>query len=368
MSTVEEMFAMRELMTALGSPNMDCREPHSALDPALGRSSYIFNSTIDGIEKAGALMLVGTNPRLEASVLNARIRKRWRTGEMPVAAIGEIMDLTYEHHLVGFGVEKLEELAGHKKAKAKNPMMIVGAGAFAGKGAAAAMKAAAAAAQALGVVTDEWNGFNVLHTAAARVGGLDLGFVPREGGKATADMLAETPFLFLLGADELNLSQRPAGAFTVYIGSHGDVGAHHADVILPGATYTEKSGTFVNTEGRVQMAWRAAFAPGEAREDWAILRALSESLGHKLPFDSLAGLRDALYVAHPHFAETDEIARPEGDDGVAALAKRAGGKASNAPFRSPVTDFYMTNPIARASAVMAECSARVSGDLPMAAE
>ncbi len=368
MSTVEEMFAMRELLSTIGSPNLDCREPHSALDPALGRSSYIFNSTIDGIEDAGALMLVGTNPRLEASVLNARIRKRWRTGEMPVAAIGEIMDLTYEHHLVGFGVEKLKELAGHEKAKAKNPMMIVGAGAFAGKGAAAAMKAAATAAQALGVVTDGWNGFNVLHTAAARVGGLDLGFVPGEGGKTTAEMVTDTPFLFLLGADELDLTQRPAGSFTVYIGSHGDVGAHYADVILPGAAYTEKSGTFVNTEGRVQMAWRAAFAPGEAREDWAILRALSESLGNKLPFDSLAGLREALYQAHPHFAETDEIFRPEGDDGVAALAKRAGGKASNAPFRSPVTDFYMTNPIARASAVMAECSARVSGDLPMAAE
>ena len=366
LSSVEEIYAMRELMTAIGSKNMDCREENSALDPSLGRSSYIFNSTIDGIEDADALMLIGTNPRKEAAVLNSRIRKRWRTGEMQVAMIGEQADLTYEYTYVGAGPDSLKPLETHKKAKSKNPMMIIGAGALTRKDGAAVLKSAAKAADALGVVKDGWNGFNVLHTAAARVGGLDLGFVPGEGGMATGEMLRGAEVLFLLGADELDMMERRSG-FTVYIGSHGDVGAHHADVILPGAAYTEKSGTWVNTEGRVQMGMRAGFAPGEAREDWAILRAMSEALGQKLPFDSLAQLRAQLYEAHPHFAELDEIVESDAS-GVAALAKRAGGSMTKAAFKSPVEDFYLTNPIARSSAVMAECSARAKGEYVEAAE
>ncbi|MEL6745045.1 MAG: NADH-quinone oxidoreductase subunit NuoG, partial [Pseudomonadota bacterium] len=372
LASVEEIYALRELMTSIGSPNMDCREAHSALDPAFGRSSYIFNSTIEGIEDADALMLIGTNPRIEASVLNARIRKRWRTGELQVAIIGENADLTYDAHHVGAGPDSLQQFIETAPAKSKNPMFILGPGAYGRKDGAAVLAMAAKAAAALGVTSDDWNGFNILHTAAARVGGLDLGFVPTktdegDDGLATADMIDGTDILFLLGADELDMAARKEGAFTVYIGSHGDVGAHHADVILPGAAYTEKSGTWVNTEGRVQMGLRAGFAPGEAREDWAILRALSESLGHTLPFDSLQQLRAKLYEAHPHFAELDEIAA-SADDGVANLAKRKGGRALKSPFKSPVKDFYLTNPIARSSAVMAECSQRASGTLMEAAE
>ena len=363
LASVEEIYALRELMTSLGSANMDCREENSALDPSLGRSSYIFNSTIDRIEDADAIMLIGTNPRKEAAVLNSRIRKRWRTGELQVAVIGDQADLTYEYHYAGAGPDTLKQFETHAKAKAKNPMMIIGAGAFARSDAVAILKSAAKAADALGVVQDDWNGFNILHTAAARVGGLDLGFVPSEGGKATGEMLRESEVLFLLGADEL---ERKSG-FTVYIGSHGDVGAHHADVILPGAAYTEKSGTWVNTEGRVQMGNRAGFAPGEAREDWAILRALSESLGKILPFDSLAQLRTQLYEAYPHFAEIDEIMESD-NGGVKALASRKGGSMRKAALTSTVEDFYLTNPVARSSAVMAECSARTKGTYAEAAE
>ncbi len=365
LSSVEEIYAMRELLTALGSSSMDCRPENSALDPSLGRSSYIFNSTIDGIEDADALMLIGTNPRKEAAVLNSRIRKRWRTGEMRVGLLGDAVDLTYDYFHAGAGPDSFSAI-DKKPGEAKRPMYIVGESVANRKDGAAVLKKIAKMAVEFDIACDDWNGFNILHTAAARVGGLDLGFVPGEGGMDTGAMLRDAEVLFLLGADELDMMERRSG-FTVYIGSHGDVGAHHADVILPGAAYTEKSGTWVNTEGRVQMGARAGFAPGEAREDWAILRALSEAIGKKLPFDSLAQLRSQLYEAHPHFAEIDEIAESD-ITGVKALAKRAGGSLSKTPFRPSVEDFYLTNPIARSSAVMSECSARAKGDFAEAAE
>jgi NADH-quinone oxidoreductase subunit G len=248
--------------------------------------------------------------------------------------------------------------------KAK-PMVLVGQGALTRADGAAILSMAAKAAQVLGGAGEGWNGFGVLHTAAARVGSLDLGFVPGEGGLDVAGMLSPGALdvLFLLGADEIDV---PAGAFVIYQGTHGDKGAHRADVILPGAAYTEKSGTYANTEGRVQMTDRATFPPGDAREDWAILRALSAALGKTLPFDSLAGLRKALYEAYPHFAALDSL--PASDaSGLGQLAG-LGGKAEKAGFVSPVSDFYQTNPIARASAVMAECSALASGRLRQAAE
>ena len=366
LSSVEEIYAMRELMAALGSANMDCRPEDSALDPALGRVSSIFNSTIDGIEDANLLMLIGTNPRKEAAVLNSRIRKRWRTGELNVAVIGEQADLTYDYHHVGAGPDSLKQFIKHSKTKSPKPMFIIGEGAFTRKDGKAVLAAVAQAAKALGVVDGEWNAFNILHTAAARVGGLDLGFVPGQGGMDTGEMIRKSEVLFLLGADELDMMERRSG-FTIYIGSHGDVGAHHCDVILPGAAYTEKSGTWVNTEGRVQMGQRAGFAPGEAREDWAILRALSEVLGQSLPFNSLQELRAKLYDAHPHFAELDEVL-PGDNAAIDALASRKGGALKKAPFISPVEDFYLTNPIARSSAVMAECSALALGQQTEAAE
>lgn len=371
LASVEEMFALKSLLASLGSANVDCRQDGAALDPSLGRASYLFNSTIEGIEQADALLIVGSNPRYEAAVLNARIRKRWRRGGFPIGVIGEAGELRYNYEYLGSGAETLSDLANgshsfiDKLKSAKNPLIIIGQGALARADGAAVLAAAAKLATSVGAVTEEWNGFSVLHTAAARVGGLDIGFVPGEGGVAAAEMVASMDVLFLLGADELDLSNKGA-KFTVYIGSHGDQGAMNADVILPGAAYTEKSGIWVNTEGRVQVGNRAGFAPGEAREDWAILRALSDVLGKKLPFDSLSALRGQLFVAHPHLAETDEIVDGNGKD-IEALAAKTGSLNKSA-FASPVKDFYLTNPIARASAVMAECSALARNNFQAAAE
>jgi NADH-quinone oxidoreductase subunit G len=371
LAAVEEMFALKLLMGELGSQNIDCRQDGAALDPALGRSSYIFNSTIEGIEQADAILIVGSNPRFEASVLNARIRKRFRAGPLPIGVIGDVGDTRYDYEQLGSGPETLKDLAeGNGKffqalKKASHPLIIVGQGALARRDGAAVLGQAAKLATAVGAVGPEWNGFAVLHTAAARVGGLDLGFVPGEGGQNTNEMLAGSDVLFLLGADELDMTA-VNGAFVVYIGTHGDAGAHRADVILPGAAYTEKSGTYVNTEGRVQQTSRAGFAPGEAREDWAIIRALSDVLGKKLPFDSLQQLRARLYGAFPHFAAVDAIAA--GDQADIAKVAKLGGKLGKGAFTSPVRDFYLTNPIARASAVMAECSALAKDGLKQAAE
>ncbi|WP_042775728.1 NADH-quinone oxidoreductase subunit NuoG [Sinorhizobium fredii] len=370
LASVEEMYALKELIASLGSENIDCRQDGAALDPSLGRASYLFNPTIQGIESADALLIIGSNPRFEASVLNARIRKRYRMGKFPIAVIGERGELRYEYEYLGAGTETLAELVAGKGKffetlkKAERPLIIVGQGAVAGEGGAAVLANAAKLAVAVGAAGAEWNGFAVLHTAASRVGGLDLGFVPGTGGKSAAGMIDGTDVLFLLGADEIDLSARKG--FTVYIGSHGDNGAHAADVILPGAAYTEKAGTWVNTEGRVQIGNRAGFAPGDAREDWAIIRALSDVLGRKLPFDSLGELRAKLCAAHPHFAEVDAIAAGSSDE-IAALAQKAGEMAKSV-FASPVKDFYLTNPIARASAVMAECSALARNNFKAAAE
>ncbi|WEX78611.1 NADH-quinone oxidoreductase subunit NuoG [Sinorhizobium numidicum] len=371
LASVEEMYALKELVSSLGSENIDCRQDGAALDPSLGRASYIFNPTIQGIENADALLIIGSNPRFEASVLNARIRKRYRMGNFPIAVIGEQAELRYEYEYLGAGADTLAELVSGKSKffatlqKAQRPLIVIGQGALIGEGGGAVLAAAAKLAAAVGAIGTDWNGFAVLHTAAARVGGLDLGFVPGTRGKSAAEMVGAMDVLFLLGADEIDLSARKAG-FTVYIGSHGDNGAHAADVILPGATYTEKFGTWVNTEGRVQIGNRAGFAPGDAREDWAIIRALSDVLGKKLPFDSLGELRAKLYAAQPHFAEVDAIAAGRSDE-IAALAQKAGEMAKSV-FASPVKDFYLTNPIARASAVMAECSALARNNFKAAAE
>ncbi|APO74339.1 NADH dehydrogenase (quinone) subunit G 1 [Rhizobium etli 8C-3] len=371
LASVEEMYALRELVKSLGSENLDCRQDGTALDPSLGRASYLFNPTIEGIERADALLIIGANPRFEAAVLNARIRKRWRRGGFPIGVIGQGGDLRYDYEYIGAGGDTLKDLVdgNHAFAKvlaeAKKPLIIIGQGALSRTDGAGVLASAAKLAVNVGAVAEDWNGFAVLHTAASRVGGLDLGFVPGAKGVNAAAMLASMDVLFLLGADELDFSAKKA-KLTVYIGSHGDSGAHHADVILPAAAYTEKSGTWVNTEGRVQMGSRAGFAPGDAREDWAILRALSDVLGKKLPFDSLGELRSKLYAAFPHFAAVDEIA--VGDSAkIAALAKKA-GKMNKSGFASPVKDFYLTNPIARASAVMAECSALARNNFKVAAE
>ena len=354
LGAVEDMFALKSLMTALGVKNIDARYPGSPLHPKYGRASYLFNSTIAGIEQADAIMLIGTNPRREAPVLNARIRKRWRQGNLLVGVVGEQADLTYPYTYLGAGPDSLAQFVAHPPAKKEKPMFIIGQGALNRADGGAILGMAAKAAASLGVVKDGWNGFNILHTEASLVGALDIGFVPGEGGLDTAAMLkpGALDVMFLLGVDEVDV---PSGPFVVYIGTHGDRGAHRADVILPGAAYPEKSGTYVNTEGRVQMANRAAFPPGDAREDWAILRALSDVLGCKLPYDTLGALRQALYAAHPHMLKLDQIAAGNAAD-IEKLGK-LGGAPEKSALVSPVSNFYFTNPIARASAVMAECSA-----------
>ncbi len=349
----EEMFALKNLMGNFGVTSLDCRAPHEALDPALGRASYLFNPTIDGIEQADAILIVGSNPRLEAPVLNARIRKRWRLGGLTVGVVGGKADLTYRHEHLGSTVGDIAAAAEQVLAGKQRPIVIVGMGAIARADGAAILAAAAKAAETHGAVTAEWNGFAVLHTAAARVAGLDLGFVPGEGGMASADIAnGGAGVVYNLGADEYDIAP---GAFVIYQGTHGDRGAHRADVILPGSAYTEKSATYVNTEGRAQITQRAVFAPGDAKEDWTILRALSARLGQPLPFDTLQDLRARMYLAAPALARIDSVVAA-GGEGVGRLAAR-GGAAGSAPLTSTVADFYFTNPIARASAIMAELSA-----------
>ncbi|PLR21041.1 NADH-quinone oxidoreductase subunit G [Caulobacter zeae] len=368
----ESLKATKDLFTALGVKNLDARQDGVALG-AGPRESWLFNSTIAGIEDADVVLFVGSNPRLEAPVLNARFRKQWIAGKTRFGVIGEQADLTFDYDYLGAGAKTLSGLAKAKNdfvaafKAAERPAIIIGQGAIARADGAAILKAAADLAKTFKVVREGWNGWNVLHTAAARVAGLDLGFVPAEGGLAAGDMLkpGALDVLFLLGADECESAA--SDAFKIYLGTHGDAGAHKADVILPGAAYTEKNGLYVNTEGRVQMGKRAVFPKGEAKEDWSILRALSETLGHKLPYDSLDQLRAKLFADHPTFGQIDFA--PGSVPTVFDLAAVGGeGEATEAPFESPVKAFHLTNPIARASVTMAECAANVSAASKIAAE
>ncbi|MBB3890234.1 NADH-quinone oxidoreductase subunit G [Phenylobacterium haematophilum] len=363
---VESMAAAKDLFTALGSANIDCRQDGMVLG-AGPRESWLMNSTIAGIEEADVILLVGTNPRLEAPVFNARLRKRWLAGALRVGVIGEQADLTYKYDYLGAGASTLSGLSRAKNdfvaalKSAKNPAIILGAGALSREDGQAVLAAAAAAAKSFGMT------WNVLHTAASRVGGLDLGFVPGEGGKSAREMVepGALDVLFLLGADEIDA--KASGAFTVYLGTHGDAGAHSADVVLPGAAYTEKDGIYVNTEGRVQFGYRAVFPKGEAREDWSVFRALSDRLGVTLPYDTLAQLRAKLFADHPTFGQVDYAPGSSGaplDFGSLGVK----GEVSEAPFESAVKTFHLTNPIARASVTMAECAAVASGAAKIAAE
>ena len=368
LAAVEDMFALKNLLAEYGSTNLAV-QGGDAFDPKAGRASYIFNPTIAGIEQADALLIVGSNPRKEAAVLNARIRKRWRTGRLKVGVIGPKADLTYDYDHIGAGPESLADVTSGKHSfaevlkGAERPIILVGSGAIARHDGAPVLSAAASLAVNVGAIKDGWNGFAVLHDAASRVGALDIGFAA--GGLNIAEMttFGTLDVLFLLGADEINA---PDGTFVVYIGTHGDCGAHRADVILPGAAYTEKQAIYVNTEGRVQMTNRASFPPGDAKEDWAIIRALSETLGKKLPYDSLTALRQAMFKAVPHLMRINQIASGE-VTGIKTIAGK-GGAVEKAPFKALVEDFYLTNPIARASAIMAECSRLASGQMLTAAE
>ncbi|HEY5208871.1 MAG TPA: NADH-quinone oxidoreductase subunit NuoG [Stellaceae bacterium] len=355
LADAEAMLALKELMKALGSAHLDCRQDGAAADPSV-RASYLFNTGIAGIEQADACLLIGTNPRVEAPIINARLRKRWLAGGFKVAALGPAADLTYPVRNLGAGFDA--EAAADFLKDAKQPMLILGQGALRRKDGAALLAAARALADRAGLVREGWNGFNVLQLAASRVGGLDLGFVPGDDGRDTAGILAgceqgEIDLLYLLGADEIDTG-RLGKAFVIYQGHHGDAGARRADVILPGAAYTEKDATYVNTEGRVQLGRRATFPPGDAREDWAIIRALSEALGKTLPFNNLRDVRAGLIAANPIFAHIDELVP------AAWNAFGAAGAVDPAPFVYPIADFYRTDPISRASPTMAACAAAIA--------
>ena len=361
----EAMFALKELLSGLGATSLDCRQDGAKLDAGC-RASYLFNTTVAGIEQADVCLLIGTNPRWEAPIINARLRKRHLRGGFRAAAIGPALELTYPVEVLGEGGAGLNALAAgdHPWAAvlrdAKAPMLIVGQGALARRDGARVLGGARAIADTCGLIRAGWNGFNVLHRAAARVGGLDLGFVPGPGGKDVAGILegcrtGAVEVLYLLGADELELKNTGA-AFVIYQGHHGDRGAARADVVLPGCAYTEKDATYVNTEGRAQLGRRATFPPGDAREDWAILRALSGALGRPLPFDSLPALRERMRLTHPVFARIDEIVAADwGGFGEA-------GAADPVPFLQPIADFYRTDPISRCSPTMTECSQLFRGD------
>jgi NADH-quinone oxidoreductase subunit G len=365
----EAMVALKDLMAALGTPNIDCRQDGAKLEAGI-RGGYIFNAGVRGIDHADAILLVGTNPRWESPVLNARIRKRYLSGRCAIASIGPAVDLTYPVERLGAGPATLRDLVDGKVSflekfkAAKNPMIIVGMGALAREDGSAVLALARDLAGQVNAVRHDWNGFAVLHTAAARVGGLDLGLVPGEGGRDVAGILAgsekrDIEVVYLLAADEID-TKKLGKAFVIYQGHHGDAGAHRADVILPGAAYTEKPGTYVNTEGRVQFGMRANYPPGDAREDWAILRALSERLGKTLPYDTLDQVRARLVAVNRSFAALEQ--QTVGSWGSIGEA----GSVGDAPFVSPIANFYMTCPISRASRTMAECIA--SRQHQMAAE
>ena len=386
LAAAEEIKALKDLMALLGVVHLDCRQDGAKL-AAGPRQTYLFNSGIAGVEAADAILLVGANPRWEAPVLNARIRKAWLAGPLKVANIGPAVDLTYPVEQLGANISVLAAIAdgSHDFAKvlkdAKRPMVVLGAGVLTRADGAAILNLAARIAGDTGMIGPAgtpaeggWNGFNILHTAASRVAALDLGFLPGPGGRDVAGIVegaqrGEIDFIYLLGADEFDVAHL-GRAFVVYQGSHGDAGAHHADVILPGAAYTEKEALYVNFEGRVQRAERAAFPPGEAKEDWAILRALSDHLGAKLPYDDRAALRAAIVKTAPHFAKLGEA--PVHGDTAASTWNGIGTQGrldGSVPITASIADYYLTNPIARASETMARCSQElVHGVTQMAAE
>ena len=364
MACCESIQALKDIMEAFKSPHMDCRQDGAMLDPAT-RAGYLFNTSISGIENADLCLLIGTNPRIEAPIINARLRKRFLMGGFSVALVGAKTDLTYDHEYLGSGPSTLDQILSrsHMFAElmdaASNPMLILGQGALVRADGAAILAAARDLADRFGMLGHGWNGFNVLHKAAARVGALDLGFVPGEGGRDVAGILegaasGAVEVVYLLGADEIDTASL-SSAFVIYQGHHGDSGAAAADVVLPGAAYTEKDATYVNTEGRVQQTRLAVHPPGQARADWVVLRALSQALGQKTRYDSLEELRARMIRSNAVFAELD-VAAADRTAKTKWAAFGAPGKMGSSPFVNAVENFYMTDPISRASETMARCT------------
>ena len=372
LADAESVLALKDLMAAYGSTNLDCREDGAAIDGTRA-DFYRFNTTIAGIEEADALLIIGADPRKEAPVLNARIRKRWAQGRFPVGIIGPGgLDLTYSAQHLGEGPAALSALldgshpfAATLKA-AQKPMLILGRGALARADGAAVLASAWRLAAEAGMLKPDWHGFNLLHQFGGQVGALELGFLPGQGGKDLSAMLSGgVDALWLLNADGFDPARIPANTFVIYQGHHGDAMAARADVLLPGAAYTEKDATWVNTEGRAQRGYRAIHPPGEAREDWRIIRAYSEGVGKTLPYNDLDALRARLASVSPVFARIGEVA-------ASGCADKAGPQAAMAmeaaPFRLPITDYHRADVISRASDVMAECAAVYGPQQALAAE
>lgn len=359
LADAESMVALKDLTNKLGSENTVTDVPQAVSAHGVDiRSNYIFNSTIDGIEDADQILLVGTNPRHEAAVLNARIRKVWLRSSLEIAHVGQEFDSTFNYEFLGASAKELKTALagkyGKKLAAAKKPLIIVGSGVAASEDADAIFSTVAAfASKNKNFNSEGWNGVNLLHREAARVAALDLGFQNLSAQTTTPK------FVYLLGADEISSGDIPKDAFVVYQGHHGDTGASFADVILPGTAYTEKTATYVNTEGRTQTTRAATNGPGVSREDWKIVRALSEYLGESLPYDDLYAVRERLGEIAPHFVRHD-VVEPVSEQ-VATIGlkdilnRHQNSKVLGIPLKNPIDNFYFTDVISRSSPTMAKC-------------
>ncbi|KAL7267306.1 ndufs1 NADH-ubiquinone oxidoreductase subunit [Rhizina undulata] len=361
----ESLVAMKDLVNKLGSENLALDQPLGDKPPAHGidiRSNYLFNSKISGVEEADAILLVGTNPRHEAAVLNARIRKQWLRSDLEIGLVGEIFEGTFHYEHLGQDAAALKATLtgafGKKLAAAKRPMIIVGSGVIEHADGAAMYEVIGQFVEKnlAKFITPEWNGYNVLHRAASRAGAYDVGFI------APFFAVSETTpkMVWLLGADEITSADIPNGAFVVYQGHHGDIGAQFADVVLPGVAYTEKSGTYVNTEGRVQVTRAATGVPGVAREDWKIIRAASEFLGAPLPYDDIATLRNRMEEISPALTRYDAVEPVSFSaigNKVGIVEGNKGSKSTDAPLKRVIENFYFTDAISRSSLTMSRCSA-----------
>lgn len=370
LTDVESLVAMKELANKLGSENLALDTPTGSQPVAHGvdvRSNYLFNSRIWGIEEADSILIVGSNPRHEAAVLNARIRKQWMRSDLEIGVVGESWDSTFEFEHLGTDLDALKTALagpfGKKLAAAQRPMIVVGSGVTDHADAQAFYETIGAFVDknAANFLNEEWNGYNVLQRAASRAGAFEVGFV-----MPSAEVAETAPkFIWLLGADEINEADIPKDAFVVYQGHHGDKGAQIADVVLPGAAYTEKNATYVNTEGRVQLTRAATSLPGAARTDWKIIRAVSEFLGAPLPYDDVAALRDRMFEISPALAAYDvvEPVALQQLSKVQLVDQNKGAKASGTPLKLPIENFYFTDVISRSSPTMARCSAaKATGD------
>lgn len=367
----ETTMVLKDILMTLGTPHFDCRQDGSCLD-ANNRGSYIFNSTIASIEDADFILLIATNVRHEAPLVNARIRKRYLQQGLPgkdlsIAVVGSLYDLTYPYDHLGAHAPTLKEIqeGTHpvcaQLAKAKKPLMIIGPGALNRRDSHQIIDLTQEIAEKYGFIQEDWNGYNILHTAAGRVGALDLGFVPQANGSDTAGILAgcqngRHKVLFLNGVDEISPTHF-GNATVIYMGHHGDVSAHRADIILPGLTYTEKSATYVNTEGRPQRTNKALAGPGEAQEDWLILVHLANALNIPLPYSTLAEVRQRMAQMNPVFNHLNETLKAPWVKNVSRMPETL----SHLDFKSPIDNFYMTDPISRHSEIMARCCTEILG-------